>query len=124
MNIALLADRLCIPQALRDRSDSPHDVALRLRFRVPCFELLKRRGCQHRAGPGSEILRGEILLRNLAQVFVNIRLSDTVMLAPLIEILKQLLSGKILTAFDDSGKPSVRQIHRVLNPALAAECET
>jgi len=73
------------------------------RAAVSAFQLRQPHGRQDRAGPGAEILGGDVGPADLFQVAVDVSGGDILALACMIEILKQVLAGQFLAGSDDPG---------------------
>ena len=103
VDVAPAADRRRVAEPLGDASRSRATtcvLGLGLRRRrgsnpgAPC-------GGQDGAGPGAEVLGGEVLAGDLAQVGVDVGRADRLRLAVVVEVLEQLLPGQVLAALDD-----------------------
>src|SRR5207248_10508528 len=103
--------------------DGAHDRLLPLAFRLEIAEAPQGFRRQLRPGPGAEIFRGDVLARDLAQVGVNLFRPDGVLVALLVEVLKQLVTRQVAAAFDDARQPAVVDLGLVAIAALAAEAE-
>ena len=75
------------------------------------------------AGPGPEVLRGEVVAGDLAQVVVHVVGADVAPRAVLVDVLEQLLAGQLLALPDERGQAAVAHVDLVLLAALAAEAE-
>src|SRR4051794_39475658 len=124
MNVGLPADGLGISEPCRDASDRLHHITLRFGLRLVACEPRQRLRREHRAGPGAEILGGEIVAADLAQVGVPIVGTDGLALAVVVDVLEQLVAGEIAAGFDDLREARVVELDRVRDTALAAEFET
>src|SRR3954470_14984648 len=71
MNVSLAADGLGISEPRRHAGDRGHDVALGFGLRLEAREPGQRLCREHRAGPRAEILGGEVVAADLAQVTVH-----------------------------------------------------
>src|SRR5262249_59379262 len=80
---------------------------------------MERAGGEHRAGPGAEILAGELLARDVLQVGIHVVRLDAPRFAAVVDIAEELLARQILHAPHDRGEPAVVELHRVLDAALA-----
>ncbi len=80
-------------------------------------------GRQQGAGPGAEVLGGEIIRGDLAEVLVDVARVDRLGLPGLVDELKQVLARQIPTAFHQAGDPPVGEGDLVILAALAAEAE-
>src|SRR4029077_10237884 len=74
-------------------------------------------------GPGAEIFRGNVLAGDLAQIRIDLFRADRVMIAVVVEILKQLVARQVATAFDDARESAIVDVALVAVAALAAEAE-
>ena len=83
----------------------------------------KRQRGQDGPGPGAEVLGGELLAGDLAEVVVHVGRVDRVGLAVVVDVLEEFLAGQVAAALDDPGEPAVVQVDRVLDAALAPEPE-
>ena len=113
-----------VAQPLGHLLDRPHHVALGLRLRVDASNSCSAQRGQHGAGPGAEVLGGEVLAGDLAQVVVDVARADGADLAVLVEVLEQLLPGQVLAARARSAPGArSRQLDVVRLAALAPEAE-
>src|SRR5262245_26683732 len=77
----------------------------------------------HGSRPRTEILRGEMLAGDVLQVPVDVAGIDAPWNAGVIDVLKQLVTGKVAALCDDSGEPSIVDVHRMVDSALPAKLE-
>src|SRR5207237_6474651 len=75
----------------------------------------------HSTGPGAKVLGCDLGLGDLPQIVVHMMRLDILALAVVVEILKELLSAKILTALHNLRDALVVDGHRVIDATLAAE---
>src|SRR4029450_1301858 len=95
VDIAPAADRRRIaePRRYRDhrRGEAALGVALlRVRGR-------QREGGENRGAPGAEVLGGDLLAGDLAHVVVDVCRVDGLPLSILVEVLKELVTGQVLS---------------------------
>src|SRR5204863_3109945 len=123
VNVVLAAHGARIAEALRHSVDRADHVALgfALALRRSQGEKLPRR--EHRARPGAEVLRREVPAGDLAKIGVHVVRRDGLALAGGVDVLEQLLSGKVLALLHDAREPPVGDRHGVIDSALAAEAE-
>jgi hypothetical protein len=67
--------------------------------------------------------RGDILAGDLAQIRIDYFRADRVLIAVVVEILKQLVARQVATAFDDARESAIVDIALVAISAFAAEAE-
>ena len=79
---------------------------------------------QHGAGPGAEVLGGELVARDLPEVFVDVGRVDRRAAAVLVQVLEQLLARQIAAAPDDARESRSSQIDLVEHAALAAKVKS
>src|SRR5215472_9155531 len=123
MNVAAAADRRRVAEVLSDLFHGTHDRLLALAFSLEVAEPLQCLRRQLRAGPSAEIFGCNVLPGYLPQIGINLLRADDVLIALLIEILKQLIAGQVAATFDDAGQPAVVDVALVAVAALAAEAE-
>ena len=123
MHIAAATDRPGVAELLRDRLDGARDVLLARRGRVDDVQFLQGGSGQHRAGPGAEVLGGELGAGDLAQVRVDVLGRDALAGAVGVEVLEQHLAGQVLAALDGAGEATVLQGDLLPDAALGAEPE-
>ena len=97
MDVALAADRLGVSQSLRHSFDGFRDVSFGGGLRIEVFELLQGLSGQGGAGPRSKILGCKVLAADLPQVFVDVGRPDVMNRTLIVDVLEQLLTGKVLT---------------------------
>src|SRR5581483_3686058 len=86
-------------------------------------DLLERGEGEEGAGPGAEVLGGEVVAADLAQVGVHVGGGDVADDALLVLVAEQLLAGHVLAAAHDAGDAGVLHLDLVLDAGLAAEAE-
>ena len=123
MHIAAAAHRPGVAELLRDRLDGARDILLARRGRVDDVQFLEGRGGQHRPGPGTEVLRGELGAGDVTQVRVDVLGRDPLARAVGVEVLEQHLAGQVLAALDGAGEAAVLQGDLLPDAALGAEPE-
>src|ERR1043166_997425 len=74
-------------------------------------------------GPGAEILGGEVLSRDCAEIIVDRTRVDGLRLSRLVEVLKQVLSRELPGAPYQAGDAPVVHVDRVTLAALALKAE-
>src|SRR5438067_6021613 len=123
MDVALLADRRCVPQRIGNPGYGADDFLLAiLAFRAR-LTLAQEADGQDGTGPGPEILGAEILAGDLSKVGVDVIRFDAPRLPVLVQVLKQLLAGEILAALDDAGQAAVGEADRMSPSTLTSELE-
>ncbi len=123
MDVGLAADRRGVAEPLRHALDRLDDVLLRLGVGVERLELLQGQRAEDRAGPGAEVLGGEVLPGDLPEVLVDIARVDRPMLPVVVEVLEEFVAGDLLAAPDDPREAPVLDADLPLLAALAAELE-
>src|SRR5215468_605176 len=103
MNVALPTDGRGIVEAACDSFDGPAHVGLCLGLVRKWSNGTERDGRKHSAGPGAKILGGHIRAGDLAQIVVHVGGVDRATDAPFINMLKQMLPGKIVDFPDNAG---------------------
>src|SRR5947209_18827949 len=121
MDVTFATDRGWISQMLSRRLDGLRHVFLRLGLGLEWTQFPQRIGGDDCAAPGAEILGGEVLAGNLAQVIVHVTGFDRAGLSITIDIVEQLLPRQVHAAFDDAGQGAVLHIDLVLFAALTAK---
>jgi len=121
MDVRLAADRRGITQHARNGFNRAQRVPLRRGLGIRVAEFAKRCRSEHRAEPRAKVLRREISPGNFPQVRVDIR-GVHVLPAPMfVEILKELLAGKIAALLDDTRETAIVDTDTVPLPALSSE---
>jgi hypothetical protein len=123
VDVTLSAYGFSVAQLLRDQFDRGADMAFGLRGGTAARHAPQRFGGLQGPGPSAEILAREIFAGDLLQVGVDVRRLDAAVFAGFIDVLKKLVSGKILHAAHDPGNLPVRKLDIVLHAALAAKPE-
>src|SRR5258708_4956981 len=123
VNVVLAAHGARVAEALGHGVDRADHVALgfALALRRPQQEQLPRR--EHRACPGSEVLRRDVPAGDLAKIGVHVVRRDGLTLAGGVDVFEKLVPWQILALLDDAREAPVGDRHRVIDPALAAEAE-
>src|SRR4051812_19710378 len=123
MNVGLAADRLRISETRRHAGDRRHHVALGFGLRLEAREPGQRLRGEHRAGPRAEVLGGEVVAADLAQIPVHVVGADRLALAVVVDVLEQFVAGEIAAGLDDLREARVVELDGVRDAALAAEFE-
>ena len=123
MHVALAADGRCVAEAVGDSLDGGDEILFGLRVGVGRLELPQQRTGENGSSPRSKILRGKILLGDLAKVVVDVRGVDRMSIAFIVEILKQFVAGKVAAARNDLRKAAIFEVDSMLDAALALEVE-
>ncbi len=123
MHVARAAHRRRVPEAFRDLLDGADDRLLAPRLVVDLEELGERQRRGDRPGPGPEVLRGERLAADLAQVLVDVVGGDVAPRAIGVDVLEQLLAGELLDLSHQRREAAIPHVDLVLLAALAAEGE-
>ena len=121
MHVIFAASCRTIPELLRDELNGGHGVSLCLGGRPRRPQGFEDEQRQARPGPGTKVLGCKVLLRNFAQVLVNVFGIDLGGLSGIIEIFKQLVAGKVLASLDNACELVIFQLDVVDLPALATE---
>src|SRR5207237_7564797 len=100
-----------------------HHVLLGLALRPERPQLRERERGHHRAGPGPEVLRRELLPGDLAEVVVHVLGTDVADLAVVAGVLEEVLAWEIPALLDDPGEPPVAEVHATALSALPHELE-
>src|SRR5687767_4727363 len=122
MDVRLAADCAGVAEHAGDGVDGLKNILRSARLRVSAH-LPERRACENGSGPGAEILRCEVLPRNLLQVFVDVARVDPAAIAVVVDVLKELLARQIPAIPDNARQPSAADVDRVPHAALAAKLE-
>src|SRR4051812_46397671 len=101
MDVVRPTHRPRVAELLRDFVDGAEDVGLGLLLGCERPEIAQRTGGEHRPGPGPEVLRSDGAARDVAEVLVDVTGVDRLALAVVVQILKELLTGELLTALYD-----------------------
>src|SRR5437016_1110268 len=104
MDVALAADGFGVAEYFGDRFDGLDDVLFGLLLCGESADFRKRLGGENGAGPGAEVLGGEIRTGNLAKIIVHVRRADVADVAVGVEVLKKLLSRQVLAFLGDLGE--------------------
>src|SRR5713226_228762 len=123
MNVTFAAYGPRVTELLRDGFNGAHDVAFGLNLGIELLYFSQSDGGQHRPGPSSKVLGGEIQTSYLAQIFIHVAGINALPLAVVIDVLEKLLARKFLAALDDFRQPPVIEIKLKFHAALAAKCE-
>ncbi len=99
------------------------DVLLGLRLVLRRAHAAQEIAGEHGARPGAEVLRGEVLAGDFAQVFVDVGGVDGVTLAFFVNVLEELVPGEVFTLLDDACEAAVLQADGVVDLALTLEAE-
>jgi hypothetical protein len=100
-----------------------HDVAARRRTVILGLQLPEGAIREKRAGPGAEVLGGEIAAGRLAQVVVHVVRRHVPDLAVVVDIREQVLSRQVLAPADDRREASVTDVHLAYGARLAPKTE-
>src|SRR6266513_5385722 len=123
VDVVLAAHGAGVAEALRHGVDRADHVALGLALALRGSQQKKLPRREHRARPGPEVLRRDIPAGDLAKIRVDVVRRDRLALAGGVDVLEQLLPGKVLALLDDAREAPVGDRHRVIDSALAAEAE-
>ena len=121
MDVAPAGDGGRVPEPFGGLPHRLHDGALG-RTTVG-LERPQRPVREHRARPGAEVLGREVVPADLAEVGVDVLGADVADLAGVVDVLEQVLTGKVLAARDDPAQPPVRHLDTVPLSGLADEAE-
>src|SRR4029453_7652108 len=121
MDVALAADRRRVAQSRRHLHDRGGEPPARV-------GLLGRRGEGLRgedgAAPRAEVLGGELLAADLAEVGIDVRGAYGLPLPILVEVLEQLVAREILAAPPDAGERPAAHVDGGVVAPRAAELQT
>src|SRR4029077_19168893 len=92
VDVGAAADGPGILALLRDGPARAHDLALRLCGRACLAQIVERPGREHGARPGTEVLRGEVLARDVLEVLVDVVRVDGHRLAVIVDVLEEMLA--------------------------------
>src|SRR5687768_15734791 len=109
MNIVLAADRAGIVELLRDPVDGAEHIRLGLALGAEGADFAQGLDGEQSPGPGPEVLGGELLARDLPDVFVHVARTDGLPHSIVVQILEQVFPRQVLTAFYDFRQPPVAQ---------------
>src|SRR5436189_135799 len=109
--------------ARRSRSRAPTAGSRSARAERPGQLARRRLSRASRPRPGAEVLRGEVLAGDLAQILVHIGRFDRLTLPVVVDELEQLLPRQVAACLDDPGQTAIVEIDLMLDAALAAERE-
>ena len=121
VDVALPADRRGVAEPRRHRGDRSPQTLVCFCGAAEAFQVLERNSSEHRAGPGPEILGGDVTSGDFAQIVVDVTRGHVLNRAAFIAILQQLLARQILAGADDFGDPAVLDLCRPFLAALADE---
>src|SRR6476659_2117026 len=107
MDVAFATDGRGVAKPCGYLLDGIADVALGAGLAVEFLKFLQGHRGEHGAVPGAEILGGDILAADLAQVSIDVRRRDVAILSLIVDILEELLAGQILARPDDLGDAPV-----------------
>src|SRR6476646_9214339 len=107
MDIAAAADRGRVAEMRGDLLDGIDDRLLALGVAVELLELPQGLGGQVGRGPGAEILGGNVLAGDLAEVGVDVVRVDGAPLTLVVDVLEQLVSRNVAAILDDAGEAAV-----------------
>src|SRR4051812_4234681 len=123
VDVALTADRGGVAQYLRRRFDGAPNVAATRCRRARWRQCRKRTRAEERAGPGAEILAGEIVAGDRAQIGIHVGGLDRARAAVIVDVMEQVLAGQLLHAPYDAREPRIGERYFMRHAALAAELE-
>ena len=123
MHVVLPANCARVAQPPRDLIDRGDDIGLRLFCRLELPQIAQCRGGEGRTSPRAKVLGGDLSARYAPQIIVDVARIHRLPTTVTIQILKELLTGELLTALHDVGDAAVGYRHQVRDAALAAELE-
>jgi hypothetical protein len=123
VDITLPTDRASVPEYSRHCFDGTEDVAFRLRIRIEFSHFLERASRENRSRPRSKVLGCEVLARGLPQVLIHVGRLDILNLVVLVEVLKELASGQLLTFADNPGQSWIVELDVMKPASLALEAK-
>jgi hypothetical protein len=118
VDVAFAADRRRVAEALGDGFDCGYDILFGLRIGVGGFEFAQQATGKDGASPGAEVLGGKVLLGDLTEIFVNVGSVDGVAIAVVVEILEELVAGKVAALLNDACEAAILKIDGVFDPLL------
>src|SRR5439155_3018448 len=123
MQIRGATHRRSIAKSLRDPFD--HGLQLSFGLALPARPAVRSQQAHRdrRALPGAEVLGAEVVAGRFTQIAVHIRGFDGLRRARLIEIGKELLTWKLLTAANDARQARIGDADHMVLTALAAKME-
>ena len=92
--------------------------------RLAGLELAECPNCEHRACPGAEVLRREVVIHRRAQVGVDVVRADRLWIALLVEVLEQTLARQLLARANYTREATIAQSDHVPDARFATEAET
>ena len=119
VDVALAADGGGVAEALGDLLDGFDDVAFGLRGGAGGLVGAEQDAGEDGACPGAEVLGGEVLLGDAAEVLVDVGGVDGVVVALAVEVLEELVAREVFAAADDFGEAAVVEVDGVVDAALA-----
>src|SRR5437762_10989473 len=123
MDIAAPANRRGVAKMLSHLLDSAQDGLFALRLGLENLELLQGFGGEFCPGPCSEILGGDFLAGDLAQIVIHLGRADGVPIATIIEVLEQLISGQISAILDNTRETPVIDVRLVMLAVFSAKAD-
>src|SRR2546423_14459698 len=124
MDVARARDRARVPEAAGDLVDRGDDVPPALSLAVERAGPRERARREDGARPGTEVLRREVVSRDLAEVRVHVVGIDRVRRAISVGVLEEVLSRQLVELVDDARETAVGHVDLVGDTALAPEPET
>src|SRR5579871_6312288 len=121
MDIAPATDGGGVAQSPGDDFHRLHDIAFGLQLCHKGLESRQGLGCEHSSGPGAKILGSEIFPADFAQISIHIRRPYRMPSPLVIQVLKQLVSGDILTFLDDPGQVAVVDVDEMFDAAFTTK---
>jgi len=121
MNVALSTDGGRVAEATGDGLKGAAQIGFCLGLVPERSNGAKSHGRKHRARPGAKILGGPVRTSNFAQISVQVRGVDGATKACLVDVLEEVLPGKILDCPHDAGDAAVFHSQPPGFPAFALE---
>jgi len=123
MNIIGAAGCNAVSQLRRGDFGGGDDILLCLGVGRAPAEIAQSDGAFHSSGPRAKIARRERLACGIPQVIVHITGRNATRSSGLIDVLKQMLAGQVVTLPHNPCQAPVCDLHLVLHSALAGEVE-
>lgn len=124
MDVALAADGFRVAELSGDTFDHFGEVAIRLAWRIGWTRTMQQAGREDGCRPSPEILAGEVLAGRFSQIIVDVRRSNIMPVALVIDVLKQFLAWEFLAAFHDSSETRVAQVDGMRDAAFSPELKS
>src|SRR3954464_332671 len=104
MDIAAPANCRSVSEMFGHFLHSADNGSFALRLAVKHLEFPQCLGGELRSSPGPEILRSDLLSRDLAQISIHLHRPDGMALALIIQVLEELIARQVATVPDNAGQ--------------------